>query len=384
LITRPPLTLGIEEEYMIIDPKTRALTSYVQEMLNRGRRILGEQIKAEFMQSQIEVGSQICANIEEAHQDLLRLRRSVTELAAEEGKVIAAAATHPFSSWGEQEISEGERYEDLRTDMQDVARRLLIFGMHVHLGFGTDDVARALVIDIMNQIRYFLPHILTLTTSSPFWHGRDTGLKSYRCVIFESLPRTGIPPILSSYEEYDRIVTLLGNVGSLGKGGKDATKIWWDARPNPRIGTLEIRVSDICTTVDEAICVTAVIQSIVAKLLKLRMHNRTWRLYRSELIQENKWRASRYGIDGSLIDFGIEEAVPVTQLWAEILELIDDVVDGLGTRKYVEYVNTILKNGTSADRQLATYRAAIAGGDSKEQALIKVTDRLIAETRQGL
>jgi glutamate---cysteine ligase / carboxylate-amine ligase len=384
VIVRPPLTLGIEEEYMIIDPQTRALTPHVQEMLSRGRGILGEQIKAEFMQSQIEIGSRVCRNVEEARQELIRLRRSVNDLAAEDGKVIAAAATHPFSGWRDQAITEGERYQDLRTDMQDVARRLLIFGMHVHLGFGEDEAARALIIDIMNQVRYFLPHILTLTTSSPFWHGRDTGLKSYRCVIFESLPRTGIPPILSSFEEYDRIVTLLGRVGSLGKGGKDATKIWWDARPNPRIGTLEIRVADICTTVDEAICVAAVIQSIVAKLLKLRMHNRTWRLYRSELIQENKWRASRYGIDGSLIDFGIEEAVPVPQLWSEILELIDDVVDDLGTRKDVEYVQTILKNGTSADRQLGTFRQAVAAGDGDEQALVKVMDQLIAETRRGL
>ncbi len=384
MIVRPPLTLGIEEEYMILDPQTRELSSYVEEMLNRGRQVLGDQIKAEFMQSQVEIGSRICKDIHEARDELVRLRRAVTDLAGENGKVIAAAATHPFSKWREQNITEDERYTDLQSDMQDVARRLLIFGMHVHLGFGEDDAARALIIDIMNQIRYFLPHILTITTSSPFWHGRDTGLKSYRCVIFESMPRTGIPPILSSYEEYDRIVTMLANVGSLGKGGKDATKIWWDARPNPRIGTLEIRVADICTTVDEAICVAAVIQSIVAKLLKLRLQNRTWRLYRSELIHENKWRASRYGIDGSLIDFGIEEAVPVRQLWAEILDLIDDVVDGLGTRKDVEFVNTILQNGTSADRQLATYRRAISDGASHEQALLKVTDQLVAETRQGL
>ncbi len=385
MITRPPLTLGIEEEYMILDPQTRALTSYVQEMLNQGREILGDQLKAEFMQSQIEVGSRVCANVEEARADLIRLRRAVSEVAAHNGKVIAAAATHPFSRWRDQEITEGERYQDLHSDMQDVARRLLIFGMHVHLGFGQDDAARALIIDIMNQIRYFLPHVLALSTSSPFFHGRETGLKSYRSVIFESLPRTGIPPLLSSYEEYDRIVTVLAKAGSLGKGGgKDPTKIWWDARPNPRLGTLEIRIADICTTVDEAICITAVIQSLAAKLFKLRMNNRTWRLYRSELIQENKWRAARYGIDGSLIDFGIEEAIPVPSLWAEILELLDDVLDDLGTRKEVEYVNTILQHGTSADRQLATYRQAITGGDSQEQALIKVTDQLIAETRQGL
>jgi carboxylate-amine ligase len=383
VIVRPPLTIGIEEEYMILDPQTRALSSSIQEVLTQGREVLAEQIKAEFMQSQLEIGTRVCGDIHDARAELTRLRRTVCDIAEQNGRTIAAAATHPFSHWRDQSITEGERYEDLRDDMQDVARRLLIFGMHVHLGFGEDDAARSLIIDIMNQIRYFLPHILTISTSSPFWYGRETGLKSYRCVIFESLPRTGIPPILSGYEEYDRIVSLLGKVGSLGKHGKDATKIWWDARPNPRLGTLEIRVTDICTTIDEAMCVAAVIQSLVAKLLKLRLNNRTWRLYRSELIQENKWRASRYGIDGSLIDFGIEEAVPVPQLWAEMLELLDDVVDDLGTRQDVEYVNTILKNGTSADRQLATYRKAIADGDTEREALIKVTDRLIAETRMG-
>jgi carboxylate-amine ligase len=383
VIARPPLTLGIEEEYMILDPKTRALTSYVQEMLNKGRVILGDQLKAEFMQSQIEVGSRICNNIEEAREDLTRLRGIVSKVATEDGRCIAAAATHPFSLWRDQSVTEGERYEDLRTDMQEVARRLLIFGMHVHIGFGEGDRAKSLIIDIMNQLRYFLPHILAISTSSPFWHGRETGLKSYRSVIFESLPRTGIPPTFGSYEEYDRYVTLLGKVGSLGKGGKDASKIWWDARPNPRVGTLEIRVPDICTTIDEAICVAAVIQSIVAKLLKLKSSNLSWRLYRSELIQENKWRAARYGIDGTLIDYGIEEAVPITALWAEILELVDDVVDELGTRKDVEYVQTILKNGTSADRQIATFRRAIADGCTDEQAFFKVMDQLIVETSQG-
>ncbi len=380
MITHPPLTLGIEEEYMIIDPTTRALTSYVQEMLNKGRVILGDQIKAEFLQSQIEVGSRICTNIQEAREDLIRLRQTVSEVAKEGGRCIAAAATHPFSTWREQSITEGERYEDLRMDMQEVARRLLIFGMHVHIGFGEGELSRSLIIDIMNQLRYFLPHILAISTSSPFWHGRETGLKSYRSVIFESLPRTGIPPTFGSYEEYDRYVTLLGKVGSLGKAGKDASKIWWDARPNPRVGTLEIRVPDICTTIDEAMCVAAIIQSLVAKLLKLRASNLSWRLYRSEMIQENKWRAARYGIDGSLIDYGIEEAVPLPTLWAELLDLLDDVLDELGTRKDVEYIHTILDKGTSADRQLATYRKAITEGCTDEQAFIKVMDQLIAET----
>jgi glutamate---cysteine ligase / carboxylate-amine ligase len=384
VIKRPPLTIGIEEEYMVVDPGTRGLTASVTDILDQGKEILGPQIKAEFLQSQVEVGTIICKDIHEARADLSRLRRIVGQVAVENGKAIAAAATHPFSRWQQQQITDDQRYEDLQSDMQEVARRLLIFGMHVHLGFGDDEHSRALMIDIQNQLRYFLPHILALTTSSPFWHGRNTGLKSYRSVIFESLPRTGIPPIFNSYEEYDRFVMLLGSTGALGRAGADATKIWWDARPNPRIGTLEIRVPDMCTTIDEAICITAIIQSLVAKLIKLRASNQSWRLYRSELIHENKWRAARYGINGSLIDFGTEEAVSVTDLWAHLLDFIDDVVPELGTRKDVEFVHTILKNGTSADRQIATYNAALAEGCSDEQALIKVADCIIRETLQGV
>ncbi len=382
-----PLTIGIEEEYQIIDPETRGLTSYVQQLMNRGRVVLGDQLKQEFMQSQIEVGSQICRDIKEARQEIIRLRRTVCNVAAEYGRVIAAASTHPFSRWTDQMISEGERYKDLEQDMQEVGRRLLIFGMHVHLGFGKTPEAFELLIDIENQMRYFLPHILALSTSSPFWHGRDTGLKSYRSIVFENLPRTGIPPIFGSYAEYDQFVRILGKVGSLGKGkdpdSVDFTKIWWDARPQPSLGTLEIRIADMCTTVDEAICIAALAQSIAAKLLKLRNQNQSWRIYRGKLIEENKWRAVRYGIDGKLIDFGIVEEVPMRFLVQELLEFIDDVVDELGTRQDVEYVNTILDKGTSADRQLLTYRKALGEGATSQEALTAVVDQLIEETARG-
>src|SRR5260221_10181720 len=223
---------------MVIDPDTRALTPSVRAILDQGSEILGQQLKAEFMQSQVEVGSGICNDIHEARADLTRLRRTVSQIAMDNGKVIAAAATHPFSRWREQSITEGERYEDLHTAMQEVARRLLIFGMHIHLGFGESESAHALTIDIMNQMRYFLPHILALTTSSPFWHGRDTGLKSDRCVVFESVPRTGIQPIFNSYEESEPFVGVLGRVGSLGRAGTEATKNWVDSRADPRSGTL--------------------------------------------------------------------------------------------------------------------------------------------------
>lgn len=388
-----PLTIGIEEEYQIIDPETRELTSYVQQLMNRGRVTLGDQLKQEFMQSQIEVGSHVCRNIEEARQEIIRLRRTVNSVAEEHGRVIAAAGTHPFSRWQDQKFSEGQRYDDLESTMQDAARRLLIFGMHVHIGFGKDRVAQELLIDVLNQLRYFLPHILALSTSSPFWHGRDTGMKSYRSLIFENLPRTGLPPVFNSFADYDRYVDTMAAVGSLGpkgtgklsggEGTKDATKIWWDARPHPNWGTLEVRVSDMCTTIDECMCIAALIQSIIAKLIKLRNQNMSWRIYPSHFISENKWRAVRYGIDGKLIDFGIEEEVPMRFLARELLDLIDDVVDDLGTRKDAEYILKMVETGTSADRQTATYRRALNEGKSQQDAMFAVVDNLVVETRRG-
>lgn len=381
---RAPLTLGVEEEYMIVDGKTRALDAFSKDLLTAGKPLLGDHLKAEFMQCQIEIGTPVCQNIAEVREQLIHMRRTVNDMAAAHGRRIAAASTHPFSRWQDQMISEGERYSDLYTDMQDVARRLLIFGMHVHLGFGDGDKARAWIIDVMNQMRYFLPPLLAVTTSSPFWHGRETGLKSYRSMIFQNMPRTGIPPTFYDYEDYDSFVETLAKVGSLGKGGaKDASRIWWDIRPNPRVGTLEIRVCDICGTIEEAVCVTALIQAIAAKLIKLRASNQTWRLYRSALLSENKWRAARYGVDGTLIDFGLEEAVPVTTVWDGILEFVDDVVDSLGVRQEVSYVRTILERGTSADRQLTSFREAIGRDATEERALIDVMDVLIDETVKG-
>ncbi|GAB4545995.1 MAG: carboxylate-amine ligase [Anaerolineae bacterium] len=380
---RPPLTLGVEEEFMIVDAHSRGLAPAVAELLPRARTALGTLVKAEFMQSQIEISTPICQNVSEVRTELTRLRHTLDQTAQSLDKRIAAAATHPFSIVHEQQITEDERYSELATDMQYVARRLVIFGMHVHIGFGDDDHARGLLIDVMNQLRYFLPHVLALSTSSPFWHGRDTGLKSYRCVVFENLPRTGIPPIFSSYEEYDRMVELFARVGSLSKGGgKDPSRIWWDVRPNPRVGTLEVRAPDVCTTVDEAVCITALIQALVAKFIKLRAHNQSWRLYRTELIRENKWRAQRYGIEGNLIDFGMEMAKPITEMFEEILAFVEDVVDELGSRQEVNYVRYILQHGTSADRQLATFYQAREAGATEAEAMRQVLDRLISETNR--
>ncbi len=382
-VPTPPLTMGIEEEYQIIDPKSRNLHAYISEFLSQDKqRELSLNLMPELMQSQVEVGSNVCQNIGEVRQEVIRLRRSVCELADENGLAIAAASTHPFARWDEQSITEGVRYKELLDDMQGVAKRLLIFGMHVHVGFGNDMESKNLMIEIMNQARYFIPHLLALSTSSPFWHGRNTGLRSYRSVVFESLPRTGIPHSFESWGEYLNYERTLGMVGAFGKADTRA-KIWWDIRPHPVFDTLEFRITDICTKIDEAICIAALFQAICAKLLKLRRQNMAWRQYRHMHITENKWRAVRYGINGELIDFGQQESVSFPNLMDELLELLDDVVDDLGSRQEVEYVRTILQNGTSADRQIATFEAH-GGDDNREEALKAVVDQLVRETREGI
>ncbi|MEM6795064.1 MAG: carboxylate-amine ligase [Acidobacteriota bacterium] len=363
----PQLTLGIEEEYQIIDPETRELKSYVQEFLEEGRLVLQDQIKPEFLQSQVEVGSHICRNIQEVRSEVVRLRRSICKLAEAKGVQVAAASTHPISTWEEQQANKGERYTELTTNMAQLARRMLIFGMHVHVGI--ED--REMMIDVMNQARYFVPHLLAFTTSSPFWQGRNTGLKSYRTVIFESLPRTGLPPSMKSWADYEGFVDTLIRTRCI----DEPTKIWWDIRPHPKFPTLEFRVCDICTRVDEAVCMAALVQAIVAKLIKLRMSNQSWRPYRHHLVTENKWRAVRYGTDGQLIDFGKREEVPFRFLARELLDVVDDVVDELGSRREIEYLNTILEQGTSADRQLEVFR--------KRGSLEAVVDHLVEETREG-
>jgi carboxylate-amine ligase len=340
-------TLGIEEEFQIVDPHTRELKSHVSEILDEGKLLLGEKIKPEMIQSMIEVGTGVCHNIQEAREDITKLRCIISSLARKKGMEIAAASTHPFSKWSEQTIYEHDRYKLLVDELQMVARSLLIFGVHVHVGIADKDRQ----IHIMNAARYFLPHVLAMTTSSPFWLGFDTGLKSYRSEVFKKFPRTDIPDHFESDQQFQSYVDLLIKMNCI----QDATKIWWDVRPHPKFPTLEFRICDIPTRVDDTIAVAALFQAIVAKLHGLIDRNLGFRLYHRRLIQENKWRAVRYGLDGKLLDLGKQKEVPVKDLIRELLEFIDDVVDDLGSRKEIEHIHTILDRGTSADEQLKVY-----------------------------
>jgi glutamate---cysteine ligase / carboxylate-amine ligase len=361
-------TLGIEEEFQIVDPQTRELRSHVSEILDEGRMLLGEQIKPEMIQSQIEVGTGICKNIQEARADITNLRSVISTLAHKNGLKIVAASTHPISRWQDQKIFDDDRYELLVQELQTVARSLLIFGVHVHVGVAD----RERQIHIMNASRYFLPHVLALTTSSPFWMGHNTGLKSYRSEVFKQFPRTDIPDHFDSYQGFQRYVDLLIKTGCI----NDGKKIWWDSRPHPFFPTIEFRICDIPTRVDDTIAIAALFQAIVAKLYKLIDKNLGFRLYRRMLIQENKWRAVRYGLEGKLIDFGKNKEVPVVDLIRELLDFVDDVVDELDSRKEIEHIHTILERGTSADEQLRVYR--------ETNDLTAVVDRLIELTAENV
>jgi len=365
----PTFTIGIEEEYQTVDPVTRDLRSHIQvELLEKGKKVLQERVKAEMHQSVVEVGTGVCKNIKEAKAEVKELRRNIIRLANENGLRVASVATHPFSDWRTQDIHPDPRYKNIVEDMQLVARANLIFGLHVHIGIEDRETA----IHMMNHARYFLPHILALSTNSPFWLGMNTGLKSYRCKVFDKFPRTNIPDYFPSWGEYENFIKLLIKTNCI----DNAKKIWWDIRPHPFFNTIEFRVCDIPMRADETIALAALIQATVAKLYKLYAANQGFRLYRRALIMENKWRAARYGLDGKLIDFGKQKEVPARDLVQEYLEFVDDVVDELDSREELEYIHKIVETGSGADRQLRIFQET---GDLK-----KVVDYIIEETDTGL
>src|ERR1044071_8775411 len=340
-------TLGIEEEFQIIDPETRELRSHIQQILGEGMVTLKEQIKPEMHQSVVELGTDVCGDIHDARAQVTRLRSELATMAGMGGLKIASAGTHPFSHWFDQRITEGARYAEIVKDMQQVARANLIFGLHVHVGIPD----RAVAIHVMNQARYFLPHLYALSTNSPFWVGRNTGLKGYRLKVFERFPRTGTPDAFESLSEYEDFLKLLIKTGCV----DNAKKIWWDIRLHPFFDTLEVRICDAQSRVDDTMALAALIQAIVARLYKLLHQNTTFRVYRRRLIDENRWRASRYGLEGKLIDFGRECEVHISDLLEELLDFVRAEVDDLGSHHEMQHLRRIMREGTGADRQIAAW-----------------------------
>ena len=358
-------TIGVEEEFQIIDPTTSELRSHVSQLVAATSANLGEQVKREMHQSIVEIGTKICENVDELRVDMYRTRGELVRSAGSVGLYVAASGTHPFSNWIDQVISPGERYKNIVEELQQLARSLLIFGMHVHVAVPD----RTTMIDLMNMVRYFLPHILALSTSSPFWMGRNTGLKSFRTTVFRRFPRTGIPDHFDSWSEYEDYVGLLIKLRCI----DNAKKIWWDVRPHPIFGTLEFRICDVTPRIEDAIAIAALSQAIVVKLHYLYTKNMGYRMYPRALIEENKWRAARWGVEGNLIDFGKQAEVPMRELGAELLDFVDDVVDDLGSRDALAPIERILREGTSAERQLRTYAET---GDLKA-----VVRQIVEETR---
>jgi carboxylate-amine ligase len=340
-------TLGVEEEYMVLDPATFELKSHEQKIVHEGQKVIKDKVKAEMHQAVVEVGTDICTDVDEAYKDVAQLRKTIAEIATGLGFAMGAAGTHPFSHWESQLITDHARYNEIVNELQEAARSNLIFGLHVHVGMETREMAN----HIANSTRYFLPHIYALSTNSPFWEGRQTGYKSFRTKVFDKFPRTGIPEAFDSIESYENYVKLLVKTNCI----DNAKKIWWDLRVHPFFNTVEFRICDVPMTVDETIALTALFQAVCAKIYKLRSQNLNFIQYSRALINENKWRAGRYGIDGRLIDFGKEEEVNTRVLIDELLNFVDDVVDNLGSRHRLAYVNKILESGTGADRQLEVF-----------------------------
>lgn len=373
----PPFTLGLEEEYLLVDKRTRNLVKDPpSELMEEAARVCGEQVSPEYLQAQIEVGTRVCADVGEAREDLARLRRGIIQVAGQYGLAPIAASTHPFAHWLDQKHTDKERYQTLAQELQTAARRMLICGMHVHVGVDDD----ALRIDLMNQITYFLPHLLALSTSSPFWRGEETGLMSFRMTVFDSLPRTRLPERFYSFGEYQRHVDVLIRAGII----EDTSKIWWDIRPSSRFPTLETRIMDVCTRLDDAICLAAIVVCLLRMLNRLRLNNQRWRNYAPMLIYENRWRAIRYGFDGGMLDLTRSEVRSFAELQEELLALIREDAEALGCVAEVEHSREILARGTSAHRQKRVYQQALEQGADKQEALRAVVDALIADTASGL
>ncbi len=360
-------TLGIEEEYQVIDPETRELVSHEQKIVDAACKDLGEQVKAEMHQAVVEVGTNICSDIHDARKQVTELRNCISGVANDLGFRIGAAGTHPFSEWEKQLLTPHPRYNEIIDELQDTARSNLIFGLHVHVGI--DD--RNMALHVANSMRYFLPHIYALSTNSPFWEGRNTGFKSFRSKVFDKFPRTGIPDSFDSVAEYDNYINLLVKTRCI----DNAKKIWWDLRVHPFYPTMEIRICDIPLTIDETVAIAAIIQALVAKVHKLRIQNLNFMSYKRMVLNENKWRASRYGLDGKMIDFGKEAEVDTKLLIHELIDFVDDVVDDLGSREEVEKIVNILEHGTGADRQLKVYE--------ETGSLEKVVDYITEQTVLG-
>ena len=371
------LTLGVEEEYLLINPETRgAAANPPKGFFKTCKEKLGDRVTPEFLRCQIEIATGICETVGDARSEIAEMRGTIARVAIDHDLRLMAASTHPFTPWTHQKATQGERYQQLEADLQGAIQRMMICGMHVHVGLLDEDIR----VDVMNQIKYTLPHMLALSTSSPFWEGKKMGMKSYRLSVFDGMPRTGIPEEVQSFKDYERLVETLVGAGVI----EDSSKIWWDIRPSANFPTLEMRVCDVCTLLDDAMAIVAFYQAMTRRILRLKQQNMRWRVYPAFLISENRWLAQRFGVTGDMIDLGVGRLVPFSHLLEEMIDLVEEDADALGCTKEIEHARNIIRRGSSACRQIATYDAEIEKGVPKKAALKAVVDQLVAETVQGL
>lgn len=372
----PDFTIGVEEEYLLVDKDSLDLAPAPDGLMDACMAELQDQVSPEFLSCQIEIGTRVCRTVSEAREDLKRLRSTVARVSDQYNLAPIAASCHPFSDWRDQHHTDKDRYNDLRNNLAGVVRRMLICGMHVHVGIDNADRR----IDIMGQLRYFLPHLLALSCSSPFWQGEDTGLSCYRLTVFDNLPRTGLPPNMDSWSTYERSVQAMTDVGVI----EDASKVWWDLRPSSRFPTLETRICDVTPRLEHTLTLAALIQALTRMLWRLSTRNQRWRLYDRFLIEENRWRAQRYGTSEGLIDWGRREIVPFKDLMDELIELLQEDGKALSSTQEIENALNILKEGNSSDRQRAVYNNAIQAGDNHQDALQAVVRHLTEEFHSDL
>lgn len=370
------LTLGVEEEYLLVNPLTRnVMNNPPKGFFKACRAAIGERVTPEFLRCQIEIATDVCDTVCQAQDQIANMRGEISRIAEDMGMALMAASTHPFTPWKRQRPSEGERYERLDSDMQGAIRRMMICGMHVHVGLEDPELR----IDVQNQIRYFLPHMLALSTSSPFWESQAMGMKSYRLSVFDGMPRTGIPEEIDSFSEYERLIEAIVMTGAI----EDSSKIWWDIRPSNKFPTLEMRVCDVCTRLDDAMTVAALYQSLTRRLIRLKEDNMKWRVYPAFLISENRWMAQRHGVSGNLIDFGSGKSVPFSDILEELIDWVSEDAEELGCLKHVEHARNIVARGSSACRQTEVYEQARTAGLRKRDAFNAVVDMLVSETKMG-
>ena len=377
-MAEPPITLGVEEEFFLVDPQTRDLVSDPPVGIFQAceRNAGPHKVVREFLRSQIETNTRVCQTVTELREALVETRRVVVQAAEAHGLRALATSTHPFGAWQAQATTPGERYRRFAVTFQESVRRFLVAGIHIHAGFGDADSR----LRVMTALRRYLPLLHALSASSPFNMGRETGFKSYRLNLIGALPRTSLPPPLHSRADYDALVRNYQALDFIG----DGSELWWDIRPSARFPTIEMRICDICTRFEDALSIAALYAALIRKLLRDLAEDGLPAEPPTELIAENRWLAARYGVLAFLADSSFGGRLDIDEITAALVEDLAADAQALGCEAELRRAPAIIREGTGADRQIDLYRLRRLEGDGEAEALRAVVDAAVAETRDGL